>query len=97
MNDGMVWKWVRTFKDGRQNVHDGKWSGDRHLVQKVDEKIKENKRLFLRYSKSFQKCSLCNFDRTLKLQAADFYDDGIQKRLVRYNRCLIKAITYVKK
>ncbi|GFV57537.1 HTH_48 domain-containing protein [Trichonephila clavipes] len=27
MSDGMVWKWVRAFKDGRTNIHDEERSG----------------------------------------------------------------------
>lgn len=46
MKDGMVRKWVKSFKDGRTNVGDderGRLSvvtGD--LVRKGDEKVKEN-------------------------------------------------------
>lgn len=49
MSDGMVRKWVRAFKDGRQNVHDEERHGrpsviTEDLVQKVDEKVRENRR-----------------------------------------------------
>ena len=49
MSDGMVRKWVRTFKDGRTNVHDEKRSGrpsvvNESLVQKVDNRVRENRR-----------------------------------------------------
>ena len=47
MSNGMVRKWVRAFKDGRNNVHD-KRSGQPSvisddLLQKVDEKVKMNR------------------------------------------------------
>lgn len=49
MSDGMVQKWVRAFKDGRQNVHDEERSGRPSVItevleQKVDEKVRENRR-----------------------------------------------------
>ncbi|GBN29760.1 hypothetical protein AVEN_100065-1 [Araneus ventricosus] len=53
MTDGMVTKWVRQFNDGHTNVHDEAWSGrpsvvNDHLVAKVNEKIRENRRLTIR-------------------------------------------------
>ena len=47
MSDGMLRKWVRAFKDGRTNVHDEERSGrpsvvNEDLVQKVNEKVREN-------------------------------------------------------
>jgi len=49
MNGGMVWKWVRAFKDGRTNIHDEEQSGrpsvvTDDLIKKVDSKVKENRR-----------------------------------------------------
>uniref|UniRef100_A0A1B6GKI0 Mos1 transposase HTH domain-containing protein n=1 Tax=Cuerna arida TaxID=1464854 RepID=A0A1B6GKI0_9HEMI len=49
MSEGMVRKWVRAFKDGRTNVHDEERSGrpsviTDDLIQKVDCKVKENRR-----------------------------------------------------
>lgn len=49
MSEGMVRKWVRSFKDGRSNVHDEERSGrpsviTDDLVGKVDQKIQENRR-----------------------------------------------------
>ncbi|GFV93808.1 HTH_48 domain-containing protein [Trichonephila clavipes] len=49
MSDGMVRKWVRAFKDGRTNIHDEERSGrssviSDELIQKVDCKVKENRR-----------------------------------------------------
>ena len=49
MSDGMVRKWFRAFKDGPTNVHNEERSGrpsvvNEDLVQKVDEKERENRR-----------------------------------------------------
>jgi len=49
MNDIMVPKWVRAFKNGRKNIYDEERSG-RHsvisddLIQKMDSKVEENRR-----------------------------------------------------
>ena len=48
MSDGMVRKWVRAFKDGRTYLHNEERSGrlsvvNEDLVQKVDEKVRENR------------------------------------------------------
>ncbi|GBO36525.1 hypothetical protein AVEN_38937-1 [Araneus ventricosus] len=53
MTDGMVRKWVRQFNDGLTNVHDEARSGrpsvvNDGLVAKVNEKIRENRRLTIR-------------------------------------------------
>ncbi|GBM13458.1 hypothetical protein AVEN_40401-1 [Araneus ventricosus] len=49
MIEGMVRKWVRSFKAGRTNVHDKEKSGrpsviTEDLVQKVDGKVREDRR-----------------------------------------------------
>lgn len=49
MSDGIVKKWVRAFKDGRNNVHNEKRTGHSSvisddLMQKIAEKLKENRR-----------------------------------------------------
>lgn len=49
MSDSKVRKWVRAFKDGRENVHDEQRSGrpsviTADLVTAVDEKVRENRR-----------------------------------------------------
>lgn len=47
MNDGIVWKLVRAFKDGHHNVHDKDRTGQRpsvitdNLLQQVDEQERE--------------------------------------------------------
>ncbi|GBM24044.1 hypothetical protein AVEN_34001-1 [Araneus ventricosus] len=53
MTDGMVRKWVRQFNDGHTNVHDEARSGrpsvvNDGLVAKVNEKIRENRRVHKR-------------------------------------------------
>jgi len=49
MSSSMVWRWVRLFNEGRDNVHDDPRSGrpsvvNEDLVRAVDEKIRENRR-----------------------------------------------------
>jgi len=49
MSDGMVRKWVRMFKEGRENVHD-KARGELpslvndDLVRKVNERVRDDRR-----------------------------------------------------
>ncbi|GFU79334.1 HTH_48 domain-containing protein [Trichonephila clavipes] len=52
MSDGMMRKWVRTFKDGPTNIHDEERIGrpsviTDELIQKVDCKVKENRRFVI--------------------------------------------------
>jgi hypothetical protein len=35
MNDSMVWRWVRHFNEGRENVHDDPWNGQPSLVNEI--------------------------------------------------------------
>ena len=49
MSDGMVRKWVRMFKEGRENVHDEARSGrpslvNDDLVRKVKERLRDDRR-----------------------------------------------------
>jgi len=49
MSDGMVRKWVRMFKEGRENVHDEAQSGRPSLVnddllRKVNERVRDDRR-----------------------------------------------------
>jgi len=44
MSDGMVRKWVRMFKEGRQNVHDGARMVNDGLVRKVNERVNDDRR-----------------------------------------------------
>jgi hypothetical protein len=49
MSNSLVWKWVRHFNEGCENVHDDQWS-DRlsvvkeDLVRAVEEKIQQKRR-----------------------------------------------------
>ncbi|GFW98232.1 histone-lysine N-methyltransferase SETMAR [Trichonephila clavipes] len=52
MSDSMVRRWVRQFNEGRSEVHDEQRSGrpsliTEELVHAIDEKIKENRFVFL--------------------------------------------------
>ncbi|GBN07838.1 hypothetical protein AVEN_213244-1 [Araneus ventricosus] len=58
MSEGMVRKWFRAFKDGRTIVHDGERSGrssviTEDLVQKVDGKVRENRRFTISFLPRF--------------------------------------------
>ena len=58
MSNGMIWKWVRVFKDGYMNVYHMEQSGGtsfiaEDLVQKVDEKIKNNRCFTISSSNEF--------------------------------------------
>jgi transposase len=49
MSDSLIWRWVRHFNEGRENVPDDSWSGrpsvvDEGLLHAVEEKIQENRR-----------------------------------------------------
>jgi len=49
MSSLMVWRWVRLFNEGHENVHDDLRSGrpsvvNGHLVHAVEEKIREKRR-----------------------------------------------------
>jgi len=48
MSSSMVWRWVRLFNEGCENVHDDLQSGqpsvvNEDLVSAVEEKIRENR------------------------------------------------------
>jgi len=49
MSSSVVWRWVRLFNEGCENVHDDPWSSrpsvvNEDLVHAVEEKIRENRR-----------------------------------------------------
>ena len=89
------------------NVHDEQRSGhpsvvNESLVQEVDNKMRENR--------CFTISSLCddfpNVSRSvlydivmqwLTSQAADFYEEGIQKLVQRYDKCFNIEGNYVEK
>ena len=106
MRDGMVRKWVRMFNEGRGNVHDEARSGrtspvNDDLVRKVNEGVRDDRR--------FPVCNLSlhfpQISKTLsvviwvigKWQAAAFYEEGIQKLVPRYDKCLNNGGEYVEK
>jgi hypothetical protein len=43
MCDSLVWKWVRHFNEGCENMHDDLRSSHENLVRAVEEKIQENR------------------------------------------------------
>ena len=50
MSDGMVWKWVRMFNEGGENMHDEARSGrpplvNDDLVRKVNERVRDDRRI----------------------------------------------------
>jgi len=119
-----VRKWVRSFKDGRDNVHDKPRSGrpsviTDDLVRAVDAKLHEDRRFTIftlslkflicfsprNYLKEFLGGQRFDTDEEVKTtvedwlssQAADFYDEGIQKLVERYDKCLNKQGNYVEK
>ena len=80
----MVRKWVRTFKDGRTNIHDEEQSGrpsyiTEDLVHKVDEKVREQPVYdFVVICFDSFNVKKCSFDRTTKLSklAVDVQSGG---------------------
>jgi len=49
MSDGMVWKWVRMFNEGRENAHGEARNGrpslvNDDLVRKVNERVRDDSR-----------------------------------------------------
>ncbi|GBN81083.1 hypothetical protein AVEN_205016-1 [Araneus ventricosus] len=63
MSKGTVWKWVRMFNEGRENVHDEERSGHpslitEELVRCIDEKVRSNRRFAISdLSMNFQNIS----------------------------------------
>ena len=52
MSSSVVWRWVRLFNEGCENVHDDPWSSrpsvvNEDLVHAVEEKIRENRRFII--------------------------------------------------
>jgi len=44
MSDGMVRKWVWMFNEGQENMHDEAQSGRPSLVNKVNERVSDDRR-----------------------------------------------------
>ena len=106
MSAGMVKKWVRMFNEGRENMHDEARSGRTSLVN--DDLVciwsVPDYHLFL-HLKKFLSGRWFDDDDDLKdavqkwliSQAAAFYEEGIQKRVSRYGKCLSNGGEYVGK
>jgi len=101
ISDGMVRKWVRMFNEGRVNVHDEARSvrqslviGD--LVRKVNERVRDDRRFtifdlslhFPQISRTLLYDLKDAVQKWLTSQAAAFYEEGIQKLVPRYDKCL---------
>jgi len=95
MSDGMVRKWVRMFNEGRENVHDEARSGRPSLVNDdlVAFTISDLSLHFPQISRTFS-VVICVIG---KWQAAAFYEEGIQKLVPRYDKCLYNGGEYVEK
>ncbi|XP_025410521.1 protein GVQW3-like [Sipha flava] len=83
MSDSMVRRWVRLFKEGRTNVHDEERTGRPSLIsgQNFNEDDEVKKAI----------------SAWLQSQASSFYDEGIQKLVPRYDKCLNNGGNYVEK
>jgi len=106
MSDGMVRKWVRMFNEGRENVHDEARSGrpslvNDDLVRKVNKRVCDDRRFTI----SDLSLHFPQISRTLsvviwvigKWQVAAFCEEGIQKLVPRYDKCLNNGEEYVEK
>ena len=93
------------FNEGRENVHDEAWSGgpalvNEDLVRKVKERVRDDRRFtisdlsmqFPRISRTLWYCQ-----QSFGLSAAAFYEEGIQKRVPRYDKYLKNGGEYVEK
>ena len=106
-SDGMVKKWVRMFNEGRENVHDKAWSGRPSLVnddllRKVNERVRDDRRftisdLSLQFPQISKDSILRHCQQSFGSQAAAFYEEGIQKLVLRYDNCLNNGGEYVEK
>jgi transposase len=98
LNDGMVKRWCKMFREGRTNVRDDGRSGRPSLViarllDQVNEKIQENKiHLFLHLKRFLSAERFSSYDEVrtalqhwVKMLAADFFDEGVQKLVPRYD------------
>ena len=106
MSDGMVRKWVRMFNERRENVHDEARIGrpslvNDDLVRKGNERVRDDRRFTVSdLSLHFPHISstlLYDSQQWLTSQAATFYQDGIQKLVPRYDKCLNNGGEYVEK
>ncbi|GBL81721.1 hypothetical protein AVEN_93496-1 [Araneus ventricosus] len=86
MTDGMIRKWVRQFNDGRTNIHDG--VGDLLLSMMRDFR---GRRLD---SDDDAESGVQQWPSSL---AASFFEEGIDKLVSRYDKCLNNGSNYVEK
>jgi hypothetical protein len=98
------------FNEGRQNVHDEARSGRPSLVnddlmRKVSERVRDDRRFTISdLSLHFPQISRTRLYDIVsshlgyqKSQAAAFYEEGIQKLVPRYDKCLNNGGEYVEK
>ena len=104
MSDGMVRKWLRMFNERRENVHDEARSGrpslvNDDLVRKVNERVRDDRRFTISdLSLHFPHISrTLIYDTVSSGQAATFYQEGTQKLVPRYDKCLNNGGEYVEK
>ena len=109
-SDGVVRKWVRMFNEGRENLYDEARSGRPALVNddlmcKVNERVRDDRRFTI----SDLSLHLAQISRTLLYdlkdavkkwltsQAAALCEEGIQKLVPRYDKCLNNGGEFVEK
>ena len=110
MSDGVVRKWVRMFNEGRENVHDEARSGrpclvNDDLVRKANERVRDDRRFtnsdlslhFPQISRNLIYDLKDAVRKWLTSQAAIVYEEGTQKRVPRYDKCLNNGGEYVEK
>ena len=114
MSSSMVWRWVRLFNEGCENVHDDLQSGQPSMVNKdlvcaVEEKIREKRQFtitplpphFPQISWSLLHKIVSEVKEAITTcfasQAVSFYDEGTQKLVQRYDKCLHNGENYVEK
>ena len=89
------------FNEGRENVHDETRNGrpaslNDDLVCKVNERVRDDRRFTISdLSLHFPQTRHCQ--QWLTWQAAAFYEEGIQKLVPRYDKCLNNGGEYVEK
>ncbi|GBM08654.1 hypothetical protein AVEN_52487-1 [Araneus ventricosus] len=112
MTDGMVRKWVRQFNDGRTNVHDEARSGRSFVVNDGWEQFDQPpcspdlapsdydlylKRDFGGRHFASDDDAKSGVQRRLSSLATSFFEEGIDKLVSRYDKCLNNGGNYVEK
>ena len=96
MSDDMVRKWVRMFDEVRENEHDEARSGRPSLVnndsvRQVNERVRDDWRFTISdLSLHFLRCGTVS-------SHLGFYEEGTQKLVPRYDKCLNNGGEYVEK